>query len=323
MNILFTVLDSDKGRTKQEAIFPLFHAHYSNIMGKSKNNKSFSQPNAPDFQQILLNSPIQQPPHNPYYQDLHPTTNFVPPPPSYSDISTTVPAKSIHTSRGSSSMPNANYQQLNSANMPRQGPIIIHQTPIHYDRRADKYHNKVRKFNTEIVLVALLAIGLSVYAYNLFGRRPCINFVVHQPSKDFTIHVNDVRDAHIHVIYFSAAVLLLALVKAATGRSKSYGCYLFLVGLISFLATLHTGYLAYLAYYTPCTLNGSQLVSGAIKSAMSVFDTSLPAPDKRLMGEKSVFDYMDDDKNGVIIFFMDLFNFILYLSAFVSSTLLC
>lgn len=291
-------------------------------MGKSKNNNSLNRPNAPDWQQIPLNYPVQQPPHNPYYQDHSPTTNFVPPPPSYSDISVALPAKSIPMSRVNSSMPNANYQQLNSANMPRQGPIII-QTPVHYDRRADKYHNKVKKFNTEIILVALLAIGLSLYAYNLFGRRPCINFVVHQPSKDFTIRVYDVRDAHMHVVYFSVAALFLAFIKAASGRSKHYGCYLFLIGLITFLATIHTGYLAYLAFYTPCTLTGSQIVSGTLKSAASLFDTSLPSPDKGLMGEKSVFDYIRDDRDGVIIFFMDLFNFILYLSAFVGSTLLC
>lgn len=289
-------------------------------MGKSK-NKSVGQPNAPDLHQILLNSPVQQPPHNPYYQDHSQTSNFVPPPP-YSDTS----AKSISMVRANLSAPpvNIDYQQMhNTSNMPRQAPIIIHQTPIHYDRRAERYHDKVRKFNTEMILVALVAIGLSMYAYNLFGQRPCINFVVHQPSKDFTVYVNDVRDAHLHVIYVSVAILLLAFIKAATGRSKSYGCYLFLIGLITFIATIHLGYLAYLAFFTPCTLNGSQLASGLIKGAVSLFDTSLPSPDRRMLGEKSVFDYIKDDRDGVIIFFIDFFNFILYLSAFVSSTLLC
>lgn len=292
-------------------------------MGKSK-IKSVGQPNAPDLHQILLNSPVQQPPHNPYYQGHSQASNFVPPPP-YSDTS----AKSIPMVPANLSTPPANidyreidYQQLHN-NMPRQAPIIIHQTPIHYDRRAQRYHDKVRKFNTEMILVALVAIGLSVYAYNLFGQRPCINFVVHQPSKDFTIHVNDVRDAHLHVIYMSVAILILAFIKAATGKSNSYGCYLFLIGLITFIATIHLGYLAYLAFFTPCTLNGSQIASGVIKGAVSLFETSLPSPDKRMLGEKSVFDYIRNDKDGVIIFFIDLFNFILYLSAFVSSTLLC
>ena len=216
----------------------------------------------------------------------------------------------------------ANYARL-SNNLPRHVPAtVIVQQPITYNRREEKYQRKVRKFNNEMLLVALLAVVLSVYANSLYSKRNCINFLVHQPAKDVNVRIQDVRDAHIVVAYGSIVVLFVCLINCLPGERRNYSCYLLLIGLSTFVGTIYTGYLAYLAYYSPCSLKVNELLANSLKTVIGAFE-NLPSPDKGLFNESNVFQLASEDREGVIIFFIDLFNFFLYLSAFVSAILLC
>lgn len=288
----------------------------------AKKNRG-QQPNAPELQQILLDSPTsQQPPHNPYYPNLNSitTTNQQIPPPPYSDLSIVAPQHSVPMSRINQQGSNTSYTRF-SNDLPRQAPpptVIVHQAAPHHDRRVEKYHRKVRKFNNELFIACLVAIGLSLYSYSLYNQRPCVNFLVHQPSKDISIKVYDVREMHLYVAYGSLFLLLISLAKCGSGESNDYSCYLFLVRLSTFIAAVYTGYLAYLAFYSPCTLKMGDLATNALKTLGSLVG-EMPSPDKGLFGESNVIQVAQDDKPGALIFFMDIFNFILYFAAFMGS----
>lgn len=281
------------------------------------------QPNAPELQEILLESPtIQQPPHNPYYPDT--SSSFLPPPP-YSDLSTSAaavmqPKVNLHQGTAAS-----NYSRLQS-NLAGDAAstVIVQQQPVlHYDRRAERYHRKVRKFNNEMLLVSIVTIILAFYAHSLYAERSCINYTVHQPNKDVVIRVNDVREAQLNIAYGSVLILLLCLIKCGTGQSKSYSCYILLIALMTFFGTIFTGYVAYLAYWSPCTTKLSELLQNTAKSVFGLIADHLPSPDKRLLAESNVFQLAQDDKAGVLIFFLDFFIFVMYLSGFISASLLC
>lgn len=281
------------------------------------------QPNAPELQEILLESPtVQQPPHNPYYPDT--SSSFLPPPP-YSDLSTSAAAvmqPKVHLQQGTAA-PNYSRLQNNLAGDAASTVIVQQQPVLHYDRRAERYHRKVRKFNNEMLLVSIVTIILAFYAHSLFAERNCINYTVHQPNKDFVIRVNDVREAQLNIAYGGVLILLLCLIKCGTGESKSYSCYIFLIALMTFFGTIFTGYVAYLAYWSPCTLKLSEVLQNASKSVLGFLADNLPSPDKRLLNESNVFQLAQDDKPGVLVFFLDFFIFVMYLSGFISATLLC
>lgn len=186
------------------------------------------------------------------------------------------------------------------------------------DPRVERFHRKVRKFNLEMMLATIIVIGLSFYANSLYSRRLCLNFLVHQPTKDIAINVYDVRNMQLYTAYASVFLLIVCLTKCSTGESKSYSCYFTLVGFTTFVLTLYTGYLAYLAFYTPCALKGQELAANAIKTFAGIFDSKLPSPDKGLFHESNVFQLIDEDKEGVLIFFVDFMNFIFYLSGFIT-----
>lgn len=299
------------------------------------------QPNAPELQEILLASPtIQQPPHNPYYQDMRerdheyfsstvrnygPSANPLPPPP-YSDLSqsaATVMQPKVNLHRGASSNYARLQNHLTSGDAANTVISVQQQPTALYDRIAERHHRRVRKFNNEMIIAALVSIVVSFYAHSLYSERHCINYTVHQPNKDFIVRLNDVRDAQLTIAYGSVIVLLVCMIKCGTGQSKSYSCYIFLIALMTFFGTLCTGYLAYLAYWSPCSLKLSEVISNAGKSILGLIADQLPSPDKRLLNESNVFQLAQDDKAGVMIFFLDLSNFIVWLSAFISAILLC
>lgn len=293
-------------------------------MGKKSNSKNSTRPNAPEFQQILLH---QQPPHNPYYPD--PAANHLPhiPPPPYSD--TTVPITSTHNTRVTMSPTNGNnnYSPLPSNHYPRQTSVVIHPQPqiaVPYDRRADVYHRRVASFNRNVLLSGILAALSYTYVYGLYDQRHCVfDYVVHKPSKDCSITIQMVHRWHLNMAYGSVFMVLLSLAKCSTGRSKNYSCYLFLVGICSLVATIFSGYLAYLAFYSPCTMKGSDIITNVGKTAISFIADSLPSPDKGYFNESNVFKSAEDDKPGVIIFLVDVVNFIAYFVMFITSTVLC
>ena len=201
--------------------------------------------------------------------------------------------------------------------------MVIHQVP--YNPRAERYSRKVRSFNNQLLVVSILAAVGSFYAYGLYDRRPCLfDFTVHKPSKDLKISITDVRNLHINVVYMSALIAVLCLLKSATGySSKSYSCYLFLTGLLTFFATITTGYLAYLTFYSPCAIKTNEIFTNLSKTLAGSLADSLPSPDRGLFGESNVLQVADEDRKGVLIFFIDVANFFAYFVAFLTATLLC
>lgn len=202
-------------------------------------------------------------------------------------------------------------------------PIVIQAPGPAYDYRADRHRRKVRSFTSQTIVVAILSIVLAVWAYSLYNERSCIDqFVVHKVNKDFEIKIKDVRQQHLTMAYASGFIIIVCLLKNAIGfGGKSHGCFLFLVGLFSFIMCLHNGYIAYLAFYSPCTLG--DFTTSAAKTVISKFVDSLPTPDKGLFGESNVIAEAKNDANGLAIFLMDIMNAIFYLSIFLSSTTLC
>ncbi|CAA3006404.1 Hypothetical predicted protein [Olea europaea subsp. europaea] len=210
-----------------------------------KNNSSRMQPNAPEYQQIL-HQHNPQPPHNPYYPDpasvIH-TSIQQPPPPYSSHLTHSPPVTSSAAIYHSVPM-----SQLNDISYPRvshgQSPHVVVQAPgVPYDYRADKYKRKVRSFNNQAMIIAFFAILLSVSAYQMYANRNCINqFVIHKPSKDIEVKISDVRNMHLNIAYASGIVILLCLMRSAFGyHDKTYGCYLLILGLISFFTALNAG----------------------------------------------------------------------------------
>lgn len=277
--------------------------------------KTSRKPNAPELQQILLSTPNQQLPYNPYQQH----TSHFEPPPSYSNTANSVPLNRFNSLDPQQVNMN-NYQHLSSDNG-NQARVIIQQRPIQYDSR-DKRHKKVKEFNREMIFLSLFVIISSVCSHQLlWTKRQClVNFTVAQSGKDLTIRIFDVRDGHLYVAYASCVIFFLALIKSAVGRSSNYGCYLFIMGFGALIVALYAGCLAFLSYHAPCTPDTERLVSEAGKTAINLMGLT---PDKPTIGEKSVFDYMKEDTYGVWIFGINVVNFALYLSAFIASTFLC
>lgn len=288
-----------------------------------KTGKS-TQPNAPELQQMLLESSnnTTQPPHNPYYPDLAAATQraHLPPPP-YSDL--TAPMRSNNVS-----VP-LNYIQGVHGDTPRQQPIggasVVVNNSGYYDYRAAKRHRKVRSFNNEAFIVGLLAAVLTIIAYKQYEHRSCImEFTVHKPAEDLNITIGKVRDLHIVILYVSAIVMLVSLAKCMSGECKSYSCYKLTMFLICFAGAFVTGYTAYLAFYSPCGTSTADLIGNAVKTVSSKFLDHIPAPEKGFFGETNIFQHVKDghDIPGLIIFLIDAFNFILYVSLFLSATIM-
>lgn len=281
---------------------------------KDKYDKA--QPNAPELQQIL-----QQPSHNPYYPDV--SAQLLQPPP-YSEL--TVPINSALTSPAPMSQVNRNNWTHAHADYPRQASVVIHhpQVAVPYDSRAERYHRRISSFNNYTLFTAIMAVMLSIAAYRLYSERLCLFDFTVLKDKDVTITIKQVREAHLTIAYGSGFIILLCLAKSATGQSRSYSCYLLLIGISTFIATLSTGYLAYLAFYSPCSTKINGILTSMEKTVVGMFSSSLPAPERSVFGETSVFSPSNrDDRQGVLIFLFDLVNFILYCSAFLKSTLLC
>lgn len=287
------------------------------IMGKKIKSVPAHTPNAPEFHQILQ----PQPPHNPHFP-FYPDPSaplLTSPPPPYSELS--VPMAQINSTS------NISYPRIDPRGNPSRhhASVIIQSPGVPYDRRADKYNRRVRSFNNQTMIIAILAIVLSVWAYNLYDARHCLfDFTVVKPSKDVKLSVMDVRNMHLTVAVLSGFLVLISLAKSATGyNSKSYSCYLFIIGLFTFFVTLFTGYLAYLAFYSPCAPRVGELATNISRTLFGSISDSLPAPDKGLFGESNVLSVANEDRNGVLIFIFDLVNFIFYFAVFLTSTLLC
>lgn len=219
---------------------------------------------------------------------------------------------------------NVNYARFSSqSNRGSPAAVIVHQPVRYVDRKAEKYHRNVRKYNSQMLIIALIAIGLSIYANSLYASRPCIDYLVHSPAKDISITVYKIRDMHMYVAYGSIITLLICLAKCSSGESPSYSCYLTMISLTTLVGTLFTGYLAYLAFYSPCSLKIGEIFANTVKTAFGKILDNLPPPDRKVFGESNVFDLGREDREGVWIFMIDIFNFVLYLSAFISATTLC
>lgn len=221
-------------------------------------------------------------------------------------------------------LPASNYtrfQQQHSQHVPTT--VIVQQPSNRQHDRAEKYHKKVKKFNTQLMLGAIIAFCSSIYAHSLYDNRNCVSgFIVHQPAKDVNITISQVREMHLFVVYMSIFILFLCLAKASTGRSKSYACYMFLIGLATLITAVFTGYLAYLTFYSPCSLKLAELATNAVRTIMGSFE-KIPSPEKGVFNESNVFQLYREDKSGLTIFLIDIFNFMTYLTFFVNATMLC
>lgn len=215
-----------------------------------------------------------------------------------------------------------------SNNYPRQQPIsptVIVQHPPRlanpYNHRKEIRHQKIRKFNNEMAVAAILCVIFSAYAYSLFEHRPCINTMVEKHG-EARMNVFDVRDAQVTIAYFGLFILLISLIKCATGKNNSYCCYLFIVAIASGFFSIVTGFAAYYAFYTPCVLSAKELINNTVKTIAGSFLENVWAG-KEMFGESNVLELAREDKAGVIIFFIDVFNFLIYCSLFITSICLC
>lgn len=272
-------------------------------MGKRNN----SQPNAPDLQQVLLNPQASQPPHNPYYPDL--SGAQLPPPPPY-------PAANRDHST-SSRMQSAYSTHHGDYQLPRQATVVIQQAPASsYDYSHAK---RVRRFNSEVLVGGLLMIICSTVAYNLFIKRRCIDFVILKPAEDTVITVYTVRDGQLTTAFLGAVIFAVAILRCCQGATKTYSCYLTLVAILTFIATIITGYLSYLAYYSPCPASFEHIATNLVKTFVSKLATSVPSPERGIFGEANVFTYVKEDPSGVTIFALNLFMCLINASIFLSS----
>lgn len=265
-------------------------------MAKSKK----TQPNAPGLQHFSPQDSSRQPPLNPYYPSLpdHP--------PPYPDLSTSYPLSQVNR---------AAYQP---EAMPLQPPSTVIIQSSSYDRRREKYVKSVKKFGYEALLVAIFCLVLSQVAVSLYSKRTCANYLVHQPAKDVSIMYTDVRDYH-NSIGLISFVMILALATRVFCTQNGYPGYMFLIGFIALIGTIATGYLAYLSFYSPCVLDWEETPKNIAKSILGKFTDTLPSPDKGVLGERNVLQLAEQDRYGVIVFGIDIFIFILFLSTFLSS----
>lgn len=288
-----------------------------------KNKKSDSAgPSAPVISQL---------PTNPYYPDPQSSSQLLPAPPSYSQ--STVPLKSpinnlptitnpmsANNYAGDSSVNYSRYQ--NYPNQRSGASVIIQQVP--YNHRTEVYNHKVKSFNTNLIITSILAAISSYFAYTLYRDRPCVfNFVVYK-RKDVKIELNDVRDSHLSIVSGSAVIVILCLLKSAIGfRGKSHPCFLFPIAVVTFFMTISTLGLAYLAFYTPCAPSVNELMKNLGKTFMASIGADLPTPDRGLFNESNVFMVFNEEPKGVVIFLIDVWNFIVFLFAFLKSIRLC
>lgn len=293
-------------------------------MGKKSNKPT--QPNAPELQQMLLessNNNITHPPHNPYYPDLAAAIHRSQlPPPPYSDLTApmtyngdSVPLNYIQGEhRG-----DASRQQPNGAT------TVVMNHPGLYELRTAKKHRKVRSFNNEAFLVGFLGAVLALCAYKQYEQRHCfMDFTVHKLSEDLTITIGKVRDFHIVILYISAVVMLISFIKCMSGECRSYSCYKLAMACVACIGAAFTGYTAYLAFYSPCGTSVPDILTNTVKTITSKFVDHMPSPDKGVFGETSVFQQFKEGRDvpGIVIFLLDAFNFIMYISLFLNTTLI-
>lgn len=295
-------------------------------MGKKIKSSLSSRPNAPELQQILLNSPTnQQPAHNPYYLNLesdYSQQQDIPPPP-YSDLAVTNRSSPYINN----SLPMATIKNPTSSYRPpniQQAPTVIIQStsPItHIDRRIEKRNNHVRKFNSEMAGAAMMIILLSVAAYILFTERPCIESnIVQKVGKNSAITYRHVKEFQNINIYGAVLVLVICFGKFCCMRSDHHGCYVFLMSVSLFFITILSGYVAYLSFYSPCTTEISQNLVAFGKTIINTFSDETPRfLDKEIANANNVFQWTQQDIKGVWIFLIDVFNFIIFLSGFFSA----
>lgn len=291
-------------------------------MGRKDKTYSAHRPNAPEFHVH------QQPAHNPYYPDPSAALLTSPPPP-YSDLTVPISSTTVayNNHRLLNAVPMAQINQASNIDYSRirQNPdhVIVQASTLPYDRRAERYNRRIRSFNNQTLLIAILAFISSCCAFNLYSNRNCLfNFTVIKPSKDLDITIQMVRDMHLPVAGMSLFIVLICLMKSCCGyKSKSYSCYLFIIGLTTFCITLFTAYLAYLAFWSTCANTIGEIASNTAKTLIGRFVDKLPSPEN--METTNVFNVTGEDRNGMIIFLLDLANAIFYGSIFLVSTTLC
>lgn len=199
----------------------------------------------------------------------------------------------------------------------QQPPTIVVQTPIR-DYRMERYHRKVRKFGIEVSFVGIIAAIAYIVAHELYSKRTCINYLVYKPSSDVTVMYSDVKDYQNSMALLSLGVLVLASIRCLFTQ-RGHSLYVFLNGLLLFVAAFSSGVLAYLALYSPCKLDVETALTGLIKTGVGSIMDKTPRPDIGFFSEKNVFETAEQDGFGVGIFFLDLSAFLLFLSAFFSS----
>lgn len=299
-------------------------------MGKKANTRK--QPNAPELQEYLLNSAsTQQPPHNPYYPDLGPSSSqHFGAPPAYNELTRPGQSSALALSniRSSAMDQSSDIDYSRMSNIPQvhnvPGTVIIQQPEITYDRKAYKYHERIKRYNMDRAIVAFLAIFATSYSISLYRHRKCVNYLVDRPFANVTIYLSGVCELHQYIILGSFLIFIICLLKCCTGKNRSYSCYLFVMVILNFIMTLVTGYIAYLAFFSPCALGLKDLVTAGIKTGLgAILKDPLPAPDKGVFNEPNVFQYAREDGYGVIIFLIDLFSFIAYVSGFLTGLSLC
>lgn len=275
-----------------------------------------AQPNAPDQQTILLESPIgQQPAHNPYYPDISQVS-----PPPYTDLSTEATRMADNT--------DPRYQRFSNPT-PGQPTVIVQRIAASgRDFGYYSYCEKIRKFNRGMILFSVVAILLSYITLFLYSKRSCIDeFLIHQPTPETLVRVKDLKSFSYDVIGISLFLLGVSLIKSLIGYSKSSACFLLIVALASFAGTILTGYMAYLSFYSPCVVSVGEIVSKTAKTfaagVASFINEKTSNPDQGIFGETNVIQYIDKDGLGVAIFGINVALCISFFSGFIDAITSC
>lgn len=260
------------------------------------------QPNAPELQQVLLDSHFTQPPHNPYYPDLsnHSHINQLPPPP-YPDLSTNSRSNSFGMVRTNAP------STVRNQDLPRQAPstIVVQQPVTIAHNYAEEAHaRKVRRFNNELFILGFITLILACIANHLFIKRRCPNYIVHQPTREVSFHINDVRDAQLMIAAFSVVPILVSLVRCAQGNTKSHSGYLTLVAIISFCGALFTGYVSYLAFYSSCPVKVGEIANSLARTFFNDV-ANIQLPNEGVFAKSNVIETINGDPNGIIILIID------------------
>lgn len=220
---------------------------------------------------------------------------------------------------------NLKYQRL--VNGSPGHPTVIVQQPVAAvgpNFVYSQYAEKIRKFNRGLIMNSILAIMISWLTLLFYGERNCLwDYVIHQPTPDHPIRISDLKNSSQNIMGLAVIMLIVGLLKSASGYGKSSGCYLFIVAILSFIGLATACAMAYLSAYSPCVVSFNEIASKAAKDTIagfaSLFNEKMPVPDRGFFGETTVFKYYKDDKYGVAIFIMNTYLAINYLSMFIGA----